>query len=366
MGRLFWKFLAVFWLAQMAISVVMGLMLFAWSPDEGHGPARPPEAYAGEPGPHGHGDAHKPGRGLPPPPMLAAALLVSLVSAAWLSWYFSHPIRNLNAAFDALANGQLDARVGNAMGSRRDELADLGHAFDRSADKLQTQVDTQRRLLHDVSHELRSPLARLQACSDLMVQQPQRAAELVQRIERETGRMDALVGEILTLARLSSGVQPLRKVTVDVGELLHTLGEDVQLELESKGCTLDLRAPDALSLQGDGEMLYRALDNILRNAIRYAPAGSEISIRAHAQAAPRQAVMEIADRGPGVPQQDLATIFEPFYRSLRASSQPAAEGHSGYGLGLAITRSIVQAHGGAVIAENRSGGGLLMRITLPL
>lgn len=366
MGRLFWKFFAVFWLAQMAISVVMGLMFFVSSPSGGHGPMPPPTAPSAAHEFQGQAEAHRPGRGIPPPPMLAAALLVSLVSAAWLSWYFSHPIRNLNTAFDALADGKLDARVGTAMGSRRDELSDLGHAFDRSAAKLQMQVETQRRLLHDVSHELRSPLARLQACSDLMVQQPQRALELVQRIERETGRMDALVGEILTLARLNSGVQPLREGMVDLGELVHTLGGDVQLELESKGCYLEVVAPASLSYSGDGELLYRALDNVLRNAIRYAPAGSAISVHLQEQARPRAALIVIADRGPGVPQHDLPFIFEPFYRSARAANQPVADGNSGYGLGLAITRSIIQAHGGTVVAHNRAGGGLEMRILLPL
>jgi signal transduction histidine kinase len=303
---------------------------------------------------------------LPPPLPLVAAVLVSLAFAAWLSWYFSRPIRSLNAAFDALADGNLDTRVGSAMGSRSDELADLGQAFDRSAVKLQALVETQRRLLHDVSHELRSPLARLQACTDLMLQQPQRSAELVKRVERETARMDALVGELLTLARLDSGAQQLRSEVVDLSELLHTLCADAQLELESKQCAVDLNVQSAVTLQGDFELLYRALDNILRNAIRYAPGGSSITVGLRKHTNLPQATVTIADRGPGLPTEDIVAIFEPFYRSAQNSEHIQRNADQGYGLGLAITRSIVHSHGGTVVAQNRPEGGLEMHVTFPL
>ncbi len=366
MGRLFWKFFTVFWLAQFATFLVAGLMFVANPPPmpnfHNEAPISQKSVLSGP----DEIDRRRPERKLPPPPMLVAALLVSLAFAAWLSWYFSRPIRILNGAFEALTEGKLNTRVGGAMGSRRDELSDLGKAFDRSAATLQAQVESQRRLLHDVSHELRSPLARLQACSDLLIQQPNRAAELVKRVERETARMDTLVGELLTLARLDSGAQPLRNEAVDLSDLLHVLCADAELELESKQCTLDMDMPSSVTLQGDYELLYRALDNILRNAIRYAPEGSSIAVGYRTHATLPQATLTFADHGPGLPPEDVLAIFEPFYRSTRPSKQTEHSADEGYGLGLAITRSIIQSHGGTVVACNRSSGGLEMQVTLPL
>jgi signal transduction histidine kinase len=366
MGRLFWKFFTVFWLAQMATFLTVGLLLLAWRPAAMNTPIRHAMAQWAQTGGPSTDELHRPDGLLPPPLPLVAAVLVSLAFAAWLSWYFSRPIRSLNAAFDALADGNLDTRVGSAMGSRRDELVDLGQAFDRSAVKLQALVETQRRLLHDVSHELRSPLARLQACTDLMVQQPQRSAELVKRVERETARMDALVGELLTLARLDSGAQQLRKEVVDLSDLLQTLCADAQLVLESKQCALDLNVQSPITLQGDFELLYRALDNILRNAIRYAPGGSSIGVGLRRHATLPQATITISDRGSGLPPEDVVAIFEPFYRSAQNSEHTERSADQGYGLGLAITRSIVRSHGGTVVAQNRLGGGLEMHLTFPL
>ena len=368
MGRLFWKFFTVFWLAQIAIFLTVGLMLLAWPSASLDTPFKHPTerwSTTGQAQPQPGEPLRREG-GLPPPLPLGAGLLVSIAFAAWLSWYFSRPIRSLNAAFEALADGKLDTRVGKAMGSRRDELADLGQAFDRSAAKLQAQVEAQRRLLHDVSHELRSPLARLQACSDLMRQQPQRAAELVQRVERETTRMDTLVGELLALARLNSGTQEMRNEVVDLSELVHTLCVDAQLELESKHSPLELNLPASITLHGDGELLFRALDNILRNAIRHAPPGSAIAISLRQHATLPLISVTIADRGPGLPAKDLVAIFEPFYRSTHGPDQAERDEGQGYGLGLAITRSIVHSHGGTVAAQNREGGGLEMCVTLPL
>ena len=366
MGRLFWKFFTVFWIAQFATFLVTGVMFVARPSNMANFPDRPPMSQRSAPDGPDQVNPRRPDGRLPPPPMLIAALLVSLAFAAWLSWYFSRPIRTLNTAFEALADGKLDTRVGIAMGSRRDELSDLGKAFDRSAAKLQAQVEAQRRLLHDVSHELRSPLARLQACSDLLIQQPDRAAELVKRVERETSRMDALVGELLTLARLDSGVQQKRTEWIDLSEVVHNLCVDAQLELESKQCALDVDVQVGVTLQGDGELLYRALDNILRNAIRYTPAGAPIAVSLRQDTATSQATVTIADSGPGLSAQDLVAIFEPFFRSAQEPDQAERDDGQGYGLGLAITRSIIHSHDGTVVAHNRLGGGLEMQVTLPL
>lgn len=361
MGRLFWKFFIVFWVAQISIFLTVGLMLLAWPSAALDTPfthsvdrcAAPDCALASTP--------TWPKGGLPPPLPLGAGLLVSVAFAAWLSWYFSRPIRSLNTAFEALAAGKLNTRVGKAMGSRRDELANLGQAFDRSAAKLQAQVEAQRRLLHDVSHELRSPLARLQACSDLMVQQPHRSVELVQRIERETSRMDKLVGELLTLARLDSTTNQAPAEVVDLIELAQSICSDAELEMQAKSCQLQIRMPEQMQVKGDAELLYRALDNVLRNAVRFSPVAGNIGLHITANATHHNVLISISDEGPGLPSKDVDRIFEPFFRSDSNSDK----GDHGCGLGLAITRSVVLAHQGTIRASNRSGGGLEVIITLP-
>jgi signal transduction histidine kinase len=361
MGRLFWKFFIVFWVAQISIFLTVGLMLLAWPSAALNPPFKQPMKGLFAPDCTQASPPTWPKGGLPPPLPLGAGLLVSVAFAAWLSWYFSRPIRSLNTAFEALADGKLGTRVGKAMGSRRDELANLGEAFDRSAAKLQAQVEAQRRLLHDVSHELRSPLARLQACSDLMVQQPQRSVELVQRIERETSRMDKLVGELLTLARLDSTTNQAPAEVVDLIELAQSICSDAELEMQAKSCRLQIRMPEQMQVNGDAELLYRALDNVLRNAVRFSPVGGSIGLHITANTAQHHVLISISDEGPGLPPNDVDRIFEPFFRSESNSDK----GDHGCGLGLAISRSIVLAHQGLISASNRSSGGLEVSITLP-
>lgn len=361
MGRLFWKFFTFLWLAQAATFICVGLLIWMWPPPLLETPLPHPVSTLFSPdGGVSAASIAQRTKMLPPLPLLAG-LMVSLAFAAWLSWYFSRPIRNLNRAFEALAGGRLDTRIGAAMGTRRDELADLGQAFDRSAAKLQTLVEAQQRLLHDVSHELRSPLARLQACSDLLVQQPSRSIEMVDRILRETGRMDKLVGELLTLARLDAETTSTTRDVVDLMEVVHTLHEDARLELESKACRFEVESPDEVLLRGDSELLYRALDNVLRNAIRFSPYGGKISVLIEPDAPSRQVRVTISDQGPGVDGDDLQAIFEPFYRKATDARKDAV----GYGLGLTIARSIVHSHGGNIAAFNRKEGGLEMRVMLP-
>jgi signal transduction histidine kinase len=301
-------------------------------------------------------------RQLPPVLPLLGGAIASFLSAWLLAWYFAKPIRSLRTAFAAAAEGNLSLRVGPGMASRKDELAALGEDFDHMAARLQTLVDSQRRLLHDVSHELRSPLARLQAAIGLLRQQPERTPEFVERIERESQRMDKLVGELLTLARLDAGMAGKLTEEFDLDELLADLLGDAGFEAETKGCAVSYAEPSArptpLLLRGNPDLLHRALDNILRNAIRHSPSGSEV--RLDAECTDHRLTLRISDRGPGVPAADLERIFEPFVRG------EAAPTGNGYGLGLAIARRVVTAHGGTISAHNREGGGLEMRIELPL
>lgn len=370
MGRLFWKFFTFFWLAQIiaffsvALFFLISPYAFAsWFPicpvEAPIDDSKPAIAFLSPALPPARLGGHL--SFIPRPYPWVVGILVSLAFAAWLSWYFSRPIRSLRAAFEALAAGKLNTRVGDTMGRRRDELTDLGAAFDKSAEKLQALMEAQRRLLHDVSHELRSPLARLQACSDLMLQQPQRADELIHRIVRETGRMDALVGELLTLARLDSGAQAINRDTINLVEVVQSVCDDAFLELQAKGCTVRIERESSGWVKGDGVLLYRAIDNILRNAIHYTRNDSIIVLRISEDRHSSNVLLCISDHGPGLYEGDLVSIFEPFFRSGQ-TDQPHGDG---YGLGLAITRSIVHSHEGRLIARNREHGGLDIEVSLP-
>lgn len=370
LGRLFWKFFFFFWLAQLVTSFGVGAAIWMLRPEPGPRAAAlaPPPALV-QPSPHppyrsfGAAGPHarawwRPMRPLRSPwvPLLAGGA-VSLLFAALLAWYFARPIRNLRTAFDSVAHGQLDTRIGATMGGRRDELADLGKDFDRMAERLQRLVEGQQRLLHDVSHELRAPLARLQAVSDLLRQQPERAAELLERLERDTGRMDRLVGELLTLARLEAGTAGRMDETVDLAELLHGIAEDARFEARPRQCRVELELQQPLMLRGNGELLHRAIENVVRNALRHSPDGGRIGLAARRHGP--TITLEISDEGAGVAEPELASIFEPFVRGQ------AAAPFAGYGLGLAITRRVVLAHGGDIHANNQPGGGLRIVLRLP-
>jgi two-component system OmpR family sensor kinase len=295
----------------------------------------------------------------PPNPLipLVAGLIASLAFSALLAWYVAKPIRNLRRAFDAAANGRLDTRVTPSMGGRRDEIADLGQDFDRMAAQLQAQISAQRRLLHDVSHELRSPLARMQAAIGLGRQRPEAQAETFDRLERESARLDTLVGELLTLSRLEAGTNGHTE-RLELVEMIAAICDDAQFEARASG--RDLR------FEGSGEAwswvqatpIQRAYENVIRNAVKFTAEGSCVDVLARTEGA--ALVVEVADHGPGVAAEDLPHIFEPFHRGGGQSATP------GFGLGLAIAQRALAAHGGRIEALPRAGGGLTMRLQLPL
>lgn len=311
----------------------------------------PPQHQRAGPPPHGPS-------WLPPLIPLLAGGVVSLLFAALLAWYFSKPIRHLREAFDAAANGQLDTRLAPAMGSRRDELADLGRDFDRMTERLQSLMNSQRRLLHDVSHELRSPLARLQVAVGLLRQRPEKLEDSMDRIERESVRMDKLVSELLTLSRLEAGMAGSMNEDFSLNEVIASVSEDARYEAGTRNCQVVLNEHCHPALHGSAELLHRALDNVIRNAIKHSPAGGTIHIviNPHTQGVS----ITVSDSGSGVTETELQSIFEPFFRSNNASS---TEGH---GLGLAIAHRIVQAHRGSIRARNQPDGGLLVEMVLPV
>jgi signal transduction histidine kinase len=205
---------------------------------------------------------------------------------------------------------------------------------------------------------MRSPLARLHAAADLMRQQPERWPEFVARIEREATRMDRLVGELLTLARLDAGMTGKLDETVDLSEIIADVVEDAQLEADGKRSTILVELASPIAARGNYEMLYRAIENVVRNAVHHSPVGGAVAIASSAVWGGRLQIT-IADSGPGVAEGDLTLIFEPFFRSGPDRSV------EGYGLGLAITRRIVAAHGGSVSAANRPERGLVVTLDLP-
>jgi signal transduction histidine kinase len=214
-----------------------------------------------------------------------------------------------------------------------------------------------------VSHELRSPLARLQMAVGLARQQPDQIEAWFERIDREAERMDKLVDELLTLSRLEAGVEQTPATTVDISEVLDDVLSDAQFEAEAQARKLRWRiAVDALegvSIAGHAELLHRAIENVVRNAVKHAPDGGEVSVEAEVRERGREVRLTIQDNGPGVPQSELAAIFEPFFRSA------GAKGTDGHGVGLAIAQSIVALHAGTIAAANRREGGLRVEIVLP-
>lgn len=290
---------------------------------------------------------------------VGVGVLVSLVFAAALAWYLARPIRHLRGAFEALASGRLDARVSAAIGARRDEIADLGHDFDAMAARLQASIAAQRRLLHDVSHELRSPLARLQAAIGLARQDAGEREAMLERIERESQRLDALVGEVLTLARLEAGNDPgaLTRESVALTDLVAPIAEDADFEARAAGLRVTLAVAAEPKVRADAQLLHRAIENVVRNAVRHSPAGSTVEIEVGEADAGADAIVRVADRGPGVAEDELEAIFEPFRRGAAARGE-------GFGLGLAIARRAVVSHGGTIRARRREGGGLVVEIRL--
>jgi two-component system OmpR family sensor kinase len=287
---------------------------------------------------------------------LIPAGLTGLLFSAGLAWYLTRPVRHLRDASRQLAAGLLDTRVGPRIGRRRDEIADLGRDFDHMAGQLQSLVNAQQRLLHDVSHELRSPLARLQVAIGLLHQNPENAGQTLDRIERESGRLDELVGQLLTLSRLEAGVS-LPAESIDLTQLLHDIAMDAQFESNAQDRKITLHSENGLTLIGNPEVLHRALDNIVRNALHYTPAKSSIVISA-ARKVTGGIHISVCDDGPGVAEDKIASLFEPF---VRADDNAARDG---YGLGLAIARRAVEAHGGTIRAVNRKEGGLCVEVDL--
>lgn len=288
------------------------------------------------------------------------ALLVSAVVCFLLARYLSAPIQLLRNATHSIAAGDLGVQVSKLMAHRKDELGALAVDFDAMAVRLRSLLNSHQQLLRDVSHELRSPLARLQIALGIARRPGADLAQGFDRIEQEGQRLDELIGEILSLCRLDDPARTMHIERVDIDDLLEPMVADACIEAEMDHVRIDLQAQPGLVVDGDRELLHRALENILRNAVRFSPAGGIVTVVASGSA--DTVNVTIRDRGPGVPAEHLERIFEPFHRVGEARDRDSG----GYGIGLAITARVVKLHDGHVTATNADGGGLQVAVLLPV
>lgn len=287
---------------------------------------------------------------------LTITLIVSTLVCYLLAAYLSTPIRRLSEAARQLAAGQLEVRIGALK--RRDELADLAQDFDQMAVKIQQLLGSHQQLLQDISHELRSPLARLQVALALAQRHNAGDSSAYERIKKDLDRLETLIGEVLTLSRLDAVTYP--KEPVQLGELIADIAADCEMEAQQKPCAITVDLDQSLKIHGSAELLRRAVENILRNAIKFSPRQGRIAVILAQEG--NLAIIRVSDQGPGIPQGSEDSLFEPFVRL-----DPAREHKSGgYGLGLAIARKAVELHGGHIAARNGLSGGLEISMQLPL
>jgi two-component system sensor histidine kinase CpxA len=291
--------------------------------------------------------------------ILSIALVVSAFASWWLAQHLSAPIRRIQEGARALATENLDVRVSAGLEGRKDELAVLARDFDAMADQLKSNRSAITQLLRDISHELRSPLARMRVAVGLARQPPADLARQLDRLEREIERLDALISQVLKLARLHGTEAPYEREAFDVEEVIEEVVRDANFEGAVKNCTVELKGAANSTAHGNRELLRSAVENVLRNAVRYSPPGASVEVNVERTAAGLSIL--IRDRGPGVPAGDLERIFEPFYRVAESRDRDSG----GEGIGLAITSQVMKAHGGTARANNHSGGGLEVRLSLP-
>jgi two-component system sensor histidine kinase CpxA len=314
----------------------------------------------------------RPAGGFPPPPGpqrplrdLAIAIIISGIVCFWLARYLSAPIVRLRNAAQELSRGNLAARAKkNNVDHRRDEIAQLVQEFDQMAEQIESLMYAQKRLISDVSHEFRSPLTRINLAVELIrkVDSPG-VRTAIARIEQETARLNGMVGKLLTLSRMEAGQELVEKTDVELADLLRHVVEDADFEARNRNCRVILYEAGECHALGSPELLHSAVENIVRNAVRYTADQTEVEVRLVCKAsdANSEAVVKIRDHGPGVPESSLQQLFRPFFRLDESRERKTG----GVGLGLAITQRAVRLHGGEVKAFNALGGGLEVTITLP-
>src|SRR5580700_7976057 len=287
-------------------------------------------------------------------PFFGAVLLMVTLFCFWLTHHIVAPIQGIQSAARKVAAGDLSVRAPVEISERHDELADLAADFDAMVERMSAFVRSQKDLLSTVSHELRSPLTRLiMSLALLRKQSPPESEELLQRMERDVERVDTLMGQLLTLARLETGLSSDARVSVDFSQLVQEVAADGDFEAHSCGKSVRLQAEGGIVIEkADQQALRSACENIIRNAIRFTTPGSEVEVilKTEKMSPSSQVVLSVRDYGPGVPGELLQQIFQPFFRVKEPNGNPRE--NNGTGLGLAIALEAIRQHRGSIIAAN--------------
>ncbi len=286
-------------------------------------------------------------------------LLLTALGLCWaLARYLSSPIGKIRDATHELADGNLNTRVAERVGRRRDELADLARDFDVMAERIENLVRSQQRLTRDVSHELRSPLGRMNVALEIAKQKSTpESAPMLARIEKESIQLNDMISRILILSKLESGSDDVEHERIDLTALVNDVAEDANFEAQAKDKSVVITRADTCNVMGSDNLLRSAFENVLRNAVRYT--GEETSVEVELETKNDKATIRVTDHGGGVPDHELANLFRPFYRVAEARERTTG----GIGLGLAIAQRAIRAHKGAITARN-TGDGLSIEMTL--
>jgi len=300
-------------------------------------------------------------------PLLGMGLLMVTFFCFWLTHHIVAPIQGIQSAARRVAAGDLSVRAPVEIAKRHDELAALAADFDAMVERMGAFVSSQKDLLSTVSHELRSPLTRLiMSLALLRNQPPHESEELLQRMERDVERVDTLMGQLLTLSRLETGLPPDGRDSVDLSQLVQEVVADGDFEARSCGKSVRLQVEGCIIIEkADPQALRSACENIIRNAIRFTAPGSEVEVilKTERMSASSHAVLLVRDYGPGVAAELLQQIFRPFFRVKGPNGDP--RGNKGTGLGLAIALEAIRQHRGTIIASNANPMGLEVKIMLP-
>ena len=298
-------------------------------------------------------------------PFFGVVLLMVTLFCFWLAHHIVAPIQGIQSAARRVATGDLSVRAPVEISKRHDELAALAVDFDAMVERISALVGSQRDLLSTVSHELRSPLTRFNMSLALLRKQPLDSEELLQRMERDAERVDVLMGQLLTLSRLETGLSSDGRDHVDLSQLVQEVVADGDFEAQSCGKSVRLEAAGDIVIEKADQMALRsACENIIRNAVRFTPPGTEVEVvlKTEIRRDFRQAVLSVRDHGPGVPEEALQQIFQPFFR-VKVPHGPRRD--NGTGLGLAIALEAIRQHRGTITASNASPTGLEVRMMLP-
>ncbi|MDD3145999.1 MAG: HAMP domain-containing sensor histidine kinase [Candidatus Riflebacteria bacterium] len=288
-------------------------------------------------------------------------LLATGLLCLWLARYTIKPIIELRTASHSFARGNLKTRITGKAIDRFDEIGDLAADFNDMAEKIEKLIGSQRRLFSDISHELRSPLARLQLSLELLQKKSSDAdQQMLARIGREISRMNALIEELLQFSKLESGEVGGTTRAISLQSILKRVCNDAGFEGRSRNCSVRLLTDEDITISGIPNLIERAIENILRNAVKFSPKDSEVTLKL--QRSGSDAQITITDRGPGIPEEELQKVFAPFY-CLSEDRNPQK---NGIGLGLAIAQRAIKFHNGQITLKNNPDGGLIATVTLPI